>query len=167
MRSVIKGKKSRIPRNEKEKLTAAELAGGKIPQNGSSGMKASGGAGKDDGAVWTAGGKKHAPGLTNPYADELMSFAHELAADLFEGGLIDQTTMREIDDLALTPVKELGPDDIKGLRVSAGFSQAVLARVCNVTTSSVSQWERGEKNPSGSALKLLSLASAKGMQAIM
>ncbi len=81
--------------------------------------------------------------------------------------VIDQTTMREIDDLALTPVKELGPGEIKGLRVAAGLSQAMLARVLNVTSSSVSQWERGEKDPSGSALKLLSLAYAKGMQAIM
>jgi putative transcriptional regulator len=37
----------------------------------------------------------------------------------------------------------------------------------NVTTSLVSQWERGEKRPSGPSLKLLALARRKGIEAIL
>jgi putative transcriptional regulator len=47
------------------------------------------------------------------------------------------------------------------------MSQSVFAKVLNVTTSLVSQWERGEKKPSGPSLKLLSLARRKGIDAIL
>jgi len=45
-------------------------------------------------------------------------------------------------------------------------SQAVLARYLNVSKDVVSQWERGEKRPTGPTLKLLSLAERKGLAAI-
>jgi putative transcriptional regulator len=35
-----------------------------------------------------------------------------------------------------------------------------------VTKESVSQWERGEKKPAGTSLKLLSLVEKKGLSAI-
>jgi putative transcriptional regulator len=38
--------------------------------------------------------------------------------------------------------------------------------VLNVTPGLVSQWERGEKRPSGAALKLLTLVEKKGMMAV-
>ena len=47
------------------------------------------------------------------------------------------------------------------------MSQAIFALALNVTTSLVSQWERGEKKPSGPSLKLLALADKKGIQAIL
>lgn len=75
--------------------------------------------------------------------------------------------MRKFDELCLTPVEELSGEDIKGLRESSGVSQAVLARILNVTTSTVGQWEREEKKPTGSALKLLSLVRSKGLSAVL
>jgi len=57
--------------------------------------------------------------------------------------------------------------EIKNLRESAGVSQAVLAKVLNVTTNAVGQWERGEKRPSGSALKLLTLVRTKGIATVL
>jgi putative transcriptional regulator len=42
----------------------------------------------------------------------------------------------------------------------------VFALTLNVTPSLVSQWERGEKKPSGPSLKLLNLADKKGVEAI-
>jgi putative transcriptional regulator len=36
-----------------------------------------------------------------------------------------------------------------------------------VTTSLISQWERGEKKPSGPSAKLLALADRKGIEAIL
>ena len=44
--------------------------------------------------------------------------------------------------------------------------QAVFARYLNVTTSLVSQWERGEKRPRGASLKLLTLVAQNGLDAV-
>jgi putative transcriptional regulator len=43
---------------------------------------------------------------------------------------------------------------------------AVFALHLNVTTGLVRQWERGEKQPSGASLKLLTLVARKGLQAV-
>ena len=40
------------------------------------------------------------------------------------------------------------------VRERAGVSQAVLAGFLNVAVNTVSQWERGERRPTGAALKL-------------
>ena len=45
-------------------------------------------------------------------------------------------------------------------------SQAVFARYLNVTTGLTSQWERGEKRPPGSSLKLLNLVNRRSLAAI-
>jgi DNA-binding transcriptional regulator YiaG len=66
---------------------------------------------------------------------------------------MDKRTMREFDELCLTPVRQLKPAEIRSLRLREGASQAVFARYLNVTTGLVSQWERGEKRPQGASLK--------------
>lgn len=101
------------------------------------------------------------------YASDTLAAVHSLASGLREAGVFSKATMRKYDRLCLTEVPPMGPDDIRDLRESVGVSQAVLARVLNVTTSSVGQWERGEKKPTGSAMKLLALARAKGLAAIL
>jgi putative transcriptional regulator len=45
-------------------------------------------------------------------------------------------------------------------------SQTVFANYLNVTPNLVSEWERGEKRPSGPALKLLSLVEKHGIAAV-
>ncbi len=92
---------------------------------------------------------------------------HRLAARLHEVGVLSQTTMRQYDEICLTPVMPMNAQEIKNLRESAGVSQAVLAKVLNVTTNAVGQWERGEKRPSGSALKLLTLVRTKGIATVL
>jgi putative transcriptional regulator len=42
----------------------------------------------------------------------------------------------------------------------------VFAQYLNVKTKLVSEWERGEKRPSGPSLKLLSIVKSKGLEAI-
>ena len=81
-------------------------------------------------------------------------------------GVLDKRTMREFDELCLTPVRALKPKEIRALRLREGASQAVFARYLNVTTGLVSQWERGEKRPRGASLKLLSLVAKNGLQAV-
>ena len=100
------------------------------------------------------------------YRNALMASIHETAEGLHATGLIDKRTMREFDQLCLTPVEPLAPEQISALRLREGASQAVFARYLNVTTGLVSQWERGEKRPQGASHKLLTLVVRKGLDAV-
>lgn len=101
------------------------------------------------------------------YKSELMEAIHSAAEGLYSIGAIDQITMRNFDVACLTPVEPMKPSTIKALRQKSKMSQATFASALNVTTSLVSQWERGEKKPSGPSLKLLSLIKRKGIDAIL
>jgi putative transcriptional regulator len=104
--------------------------------------------------------------MKKQYRSHLMASIHETAEGLSAAGLMEKRTMREFDDLCLTPVRPFEPDEIRALRLREGASQAVFARYLNVTTSLVSQWERGEKHPRGASLKLLTLVALNGLQAV-
>ncbi len=100
------------------------------------------------------------------YGSAALAAIHETASDLHDSGLLTKQTLRKFDDLCLTPVHPLSPDEIKALREREHVSQAVFARHLNVTTGLISQWERGEKRPAGASLKLLTLVQRKGLGAI-
>ena len=95
-----------------------------------------------------------------------MASIHETAEGLHSAGVMDKRTMREFDELCLTPVRALKPGEIRALRLREGASQAVFARYLNVTTGLVSQWERGEKHPNRASLKLLALVAKSGLGAV-
>ncbi|HEY4356610.1 MAG TPA: helix-turn-helix domain-containing protein [Acidobacteriaceae bacterium] len=80
--------------------------------------------------------------------------------------MIDGKTMREFDQDCLSPILEMSPSTIRKIRTRASLSQSVFAAYLNVTTGVVSKWERGEKQPSGPAAKLLSLAAKNGIASI-
>ncbi len=101
--------------------------------------------------------------MTRQYKSEALAAAHEAALGLAEAGLMSKRTMRAFDEMCLTPVKEMAPEDIRALRLRENASQAVFARYLNVTTGLVSQWERGEKRPRGASLKLLTLVVKNGL----
>jgi putative transcriptional regulator len=103
---------------------------------------------------------------TNNYKTPALASLHEMMSDLHEAGLVDKATMRRFDESCLTPVEKITPVGILRLRQREGASQAVFARYLNVSKNSISQWERGEKHPTGPALKLLALVAAKGLSAI-
>jgi putative transcriptional regulator len=92
-----------------------------------------------------------------------MASIHETAEGLYGAGLLDKKTMRAFDEGCLTPVRPLSGSEIRALREREGASQAVFARYLNITTGLVSQWERGEKHPSGASLKLLALVERHGL----
>lgn len=100
------------------------------------------------------------------YQSDALAAIHETASDLHEIGLISRKTMRRFDESCLTPVRKLSPGEIKAIREGADASQPVFARHLNVSASVVGQWERGEKSPSGAALKLLTLVQKKGLEII-
>ncbi|ANE57950.1 DNA-binding transcriptional regulator [Methylomonas sp. SURF-1] len=104
--------------------------------------------------------------MKKQYRSRLMASVHETAEGLHEAGVMDKRTMRKFDELCLTPINPLQPEEIRALRLRERASQAVFARHLNVTTGLVSQWERGEKHPKGASLKLLSLVAKNGLEAI-
>lgn len=93
----------------------------------------------------------------------LIDTAHDLANDLYSVGAIDIVTMREYDALCLKPVRDFKPKEIKAIRINEKVSQAVFAKYLNTTTSTVKQWEQGEKHPRGTSLKLLNLVHNHGL----
>lgn len=104
--------------------------------------------------------------MAKKYRSEALEALHETAMGLNRLGLIDAKTMRDFDASCLTTVEKLSAQEIAEVRKEAGVSQAVFARYLNVTVGLVSQWERGEKHPRGSSLKLLTLVKKKGLDAI-
>ena len=104
--------------------------------------------------------------MTKQYNSETLAAAHEAALGLAEAGLMSKRTMRKFDEMCLTPVRDMTPEDIRALRLREQANQAVFARYLNVTTGLVSQWERGEKRPRGASLKLLTLVAKNGLAAI-
>ena len=93
--------------------------------------------------------------------------AHEIAKDLFRVNIIDAKTMREFDARCLPPVKDLSPSEIKRIRLREKVSQPVFAKCLNITSSTVKQWEQGEKHPRGTSLKLLNLVAQKGLSVLI
>ena len=85
---------------------------------------------------------------------------------MHEAGLIDKKTMRDFDEGCLTPVKPLKPKEIVSIREREGVSQTIFAHYLNISKDYLSKWERGEKKPSGPALKLLTIVQHKGLDAI-
>ena len=100
------------------------------------------------------------------YKSEAFAAIHETASDMFKAGVIDKQTMRHFDESCLTPVHDFSAAEIRALREREGVSQTVFAHYLNVTKESVSLWERGQKKPAGSTLKLLSLVERRGLNAI-
>ena len=100
------------------------------------------------------------------YRSPRLEVLHKTAQALRRVGQFDKETMREFDAACLTVVEQLSAKEIQAMREEAGVSQAVFARYLNVKPKLVSEWERGEKKPSGPSLKLLSIVKAKGLSAI-
>jgi putative transcriptional regulator len=104
--------------------------------------------------------------MKKKYKSDVSKAIHETVSGLHRIGLADKKTMREFDASCLTEIKDYSPRQIAKLRKTSGVSQALFAAYLNVTTGLVSQWERGEKKPSGASLKLLSLVDKKGLEVV-
>lgn len=91
--------------------------------------------------------------------DAMLETAHDLG--------LSQVTIKEIETLGLSEVRDLDPSEIKAMRAKEKLSQSVMARILNVTPSTYQKWERGEVHPRGANLKLLRLAYDHGVAYIM
>ena len=96
----------------------------------------------------------------------------EIAQDFADGGLMPRSEANKIT------LRMLGPDgvpgsievtakDIVAIREREHMSQAVFARLLDVTTGTLSKWERGEISPRGPARRLLLVIKAQGADALL
>ena len=104
--------------------------------------------------------------MAKQYKSDALAAVHETALGMTDAGVMAKRTMRAFDEMCLTPVEAMTPEDIRTLRMRENASQAVFARYLNVTASLVSQWERGAKRPRGASLKLLALVDKNGLGAV-
>ena len=65
--------------------------------------------------------------MTKKYRSEALAAAHEAALGLAEAGLMPKRTMRKFEEMCLTPVQDMTPEDIRALRLREQASQAVFA----------------------------------------
>lgn len=78
--------------------------------------------------------------------------------DLIKNGIETSFTDKELKKLGIViPEVEMSAKDIKEIREKIKMSQSVFAKMLNVNSSSVKQWEQGKRNPSGSTKVLLEL----------
>lgn len=104
--------------------------------------------------------------MNKTYGSEPLAAVHETAVGMAEAGVISERTMHAFDEMCLTPVEDMTPDEIRALRARENVSQAVFALHLNLSAGLVSQWERGEKRPRGASLKLLALVAKNGLDAV-
>jgi putative transcriptional regulator len=79
---------------------------------------------------------------------------------------LTKTTLRMLGKDALPKVERMSPSQIVAVRERTGVSQAVMAVFLNVAVSTISQWERGERHPTGAALKLLHVVKQNGFEVL-
>lgn len=91
----------------------------------------------------------------------------ETVRDLNKSGLVDDITLRNIENLCLPEVKDYSPKNITEIRKRFNLSQAALASVFNISTSTVQKWEQGNKKPTGASRKLLDIMERKGLEALI
>lgn len=101
---------------------------------------------------------------TDKTKNRLLLAAHQMAKDLHTVGAMDVVTMREFDAHCLPHIEKFSASKIKKLRKATGVSQPVFAKIINVNVATIKQWERGERTPSGAALKLLFIIQNKGIE---
>jgi putative transcriptional regulator len=87
--------------------------------------------------------------------------------DLNKSGLVDEVTMKNIQNLCLPEIQEYPPQKIAALRKKFKLSQAALASVFNISLSTVQKWESGNKKPTGASKKLLDLIERKGIEVLI
>ncbi len=100
---------------------------------------------------------------TSPILDAVA----ETMADLQRLGFIDKRKQQKIELLCMQELPSYSSEKIKKLRKQYQLSQSVFASLLNTSTSTVRQWEIGEKHPSGPSQKLLNLLERKGLEGIL
>ncbi len=99
-------------------------------------------------------------------SETILDVMHETAEGLHKAGAMDVKTMRQIEALCLSPVKEYSANQIKKLRLKNKASQSVFAAYFNISPSTIQKWEAGQKRPNGASLKLLNMVDQRGLEVL-
>ena len=99
--------------------------------------------------------------------ESIVKSVRNTVKDLHASGLVDDITMRNIDNLCLPEIKEFSPEKIVSIRKRFRLSQAALASIFNISPSTVQKWEQGHKKPAGASRKLLDIIERKGLDAFV
>ena len=97
---------------------------------------------------------------------------NELAAAMLDNGTLDtaafeKITLRDVNRIEAATLAPLTGEEIRALREQAHMSQAVFAKMLNLTTGHVSKLERGAMRPTGAALVLLNVIRRHGMDMVL
>ena len=92
------------------------------------------------------------PRSRKPLFDRLKT-GLETAIQHARGEITLKTYTLELPD----PPPQVGTDELTKLRLECGISQAIFARVLNVSPKTVQSWEQGVRRPSQAALRLIDL----------
>ncbi len=88
-------------------------------------------------------------------ADDLVGSAESFAEHLKGGRKLTLRTKT----VPLPPrVKPLSPAQVRAIRKQLNVSQPVFAALMNIPTVTAASWERGRRQPTGAALRLLDIA---------
>jgi len=99
--------------------------------------------------------------------DSIVQSITSTIKDLNKSGLVDDITMRNIENLCLPEIQEYSPEKIASIRKKFKLSQAALASIFNISPSTVRKWEQGNKKPAGASKKLLDIIERKGIEAFI
>jgi len=81
---------------------------------------------------------------------------------LVDIGIKTSFTEKELKKFGVVvPVVEINAKDVLEIRKRINLSQSVFAKMLNVSSSSVRQWEQGTRTPTGSTKILLELLKKK------
>lgn len=99
--------------------------------------------------------------------DSIVKSITSTIRDLNKSGLVDDITMKNIENLCIPEVQEYSPKKIISIRKRFSLSQAALASIFNISPSTVQKWEQGNKKPAGASRKLLDIIERKGIEALI
>lgn len=98
------------------------------------------------------------------FKSDLDEAIHSAATGLYRAKVIGKKTLREYDDLCIEAAPEFDAKDIARIRKAAKVSQGVFAVYLNTSTSTIQQWERGDRKPNGIAARMLQLVQKHGLE---
>ncbi len=96
--------------------------------------------------------------------DSIKEAVATTVTDMLNTGLKVSFTQKELNELGIEIEKtSISHVDIKNIRTQIGVSQAVFAKLLNISISTVRQWEQGVRKPNGSTMVLLELLQKNPM----
>ena len=90
--------------------------------------------------------------------DAIKNAVGETVKDMIDSGANVSFTKKELNSLGIKiPSIQVTGVQIQAIRKRMNLSQSVFAKLLNVSSSSIRQWEQGKRRPTGATKVLLEL----------